>query len=363
MSRASEISDAAAEWLVRLEGQASPELWDTFEKWMDHDPRHRAAFVRLRVAWNRVDRLKYLRPADGTVDADLLAWTKISPVDVMAGDLPPKEDRPRSRFEDLLLPDRRRVLATAAAIAVTGVLAWFGAYHLGWKPAETAVGGRETIELSDGSTIDLNTDTELNSRISGTRREIMLARGEALFHVAHDARRPFYVMAAGTVVRAVGTEFSVRIRDREHVDILVAEGKVAVGAPGTEANFENPSLLARAPKISAGEAASVRPESPVLVYPMPQERLARKLAWTTGYLDFQGETLDEAVQEFNRYHDRHITIADPSIVKKQFGGRFRTGDLKSFLEVLQHSFGIRVQVPDNESDIRLLGGAEASIRR
>jgi len=76
MSRASDISDAAARWLVRLEGQTTPQIWDAFQEWMDQDPRHRAAFIRLRVAWNHVDLLKNMRPVDGTIDADLLATTK-----------------------------------------------------------------------------------------------------------------------------------------------------------------------------------------------------------------------------------------------------------------------------------------------
>jgi transmembrane sensor len=237
------------------------------------------------------------------------------------------------------------------------VFAWFGAYHFGWKSYETGVGGRERIELADGSTVDLNTNTELNARISDSRREIMLARGEALFHVAHDAKRPFYVVAAGTVVRAVGTAFSVRIRDPEHVDVLVAEGRVAVGAPGTEANFENPTLLDRARMVSAGEAATVRPNSPILVRALPSQDVTRKLAWIAGHLDFQGETLDDAVQEFNRYNQRQITIADPSIVNMRIGGIFSTTDLQSFSDALQ-KFGIRAQVGDNNGDIRLFAGGK-----
>jgi transmembrane sensor len=309
------------------------------------------------VAWKHVDLLKNMRPVDGTIDADLLATTKINPASIVSRGLQPLQGTPRRRPEDLVMPERRRVFAIAAAIAATGIVAWFGSYHLGWKTFETGVGGREKMELADGSTVDLNTDTELNVRISGSRRDIMLARGEALFHVAHDSNRPFYVTAGGTVVRAVGTEFSVRIRDPEHVDVLVAEGRVAVGAPGTEANFENPSLLATAPKVSAGEAASVQRNS-VAVRRIPANDLTRKLAWTAGHLAFHGETLDYAVQEFNRYNQRQITIADPSIMHLQVGGIFLTTDPDSFIAALQHSFGFQVQVGDNNGDIRLLVGGK-----
>jgi hypothetical protein len=133
MSRASDIiSDAAAEWLVRLEGHTSPDIWEAFESWMDQDPRHRAAFIRLRVYWNRVDRLKNMRPADGSIDPDLLARTRITPSEIAARGVEPMQGRQRNRLEDLVMPDRRRVLAATTAIAATGVFAWFGAYHFGW---------------------------------------------------------------------------------------------------------------------------------------------------------------------------------------------------------------------------------------
>jgi transmembrane sensor len=353
MSRASDICDAAAQWLVRLEGQSSPRTWEAFQQWMDLDPRHRAAFIRLRVAWNHVDQLKNVRPADGTIEADLLAPSRIQPRHIAAHGLQPLQGTQGSRTEDLVMPERRRVLAVAAAIAAAGVFAWFGAYHLGWKNFETGVGGREKMELADGSTVDLNTDTQINVRISGRRRDITLTRGEALFHVAHDPNRPFYVTAGGAVVRAVGTEFSVRIRDPEHVEVLVAEGRVAVGAPGTEANFENPSLLAAATKVSGGETASVQ-RNLVDVHSVPLTDITRKLAWTGGYVAFYGETLDDAVQEFNRYNERQITIADPSIVGIKVGGNFRTTDPDSFVAALQHSFHFRAQAVDTRGDIRLV---------
>jgi transmembrane sensor len=356
MSKASDISDAAAQWLIRLEGQTTPETWDAFQSWVDESPRHRAAFVRLRVAWNKVDLLKYMRPADGTIDADLLTPPKITPATLMARGLQPLQGAPRRRTEDLVMPDRRRVVGIAVAIAASGVFAWIGAYHHGWKTYETGIGALEKDQLEDGSTVDLNTSTVLNVRISGSRREVTLVHGEALFHVAHDPSRPFYVTAGGTVVRAVGTAFSVRIRDAEHVDVLVEEGRVAVGAPGTEANFENPSLLAKAEMVSAGEAARVRPKS-VFKSTLTEKDIARKLAWTTGRLVFQGETLEDAVQEFNRYNERKITIADASIlnVPIQMGGSIRTTDPDSFIAALRQMFGFRTEVGKN-NDIRLFAG-------
>ena len=70
---AAAINEAAAIWLLRLEASASPELRQDFQKWLDEEPRHRAAFVRLRLAWYASEKFRLLRPADGGVDEDLIA--------------------------------------------------------------------------------------------------------------------------------------------------------------------------------------------------------------------------------------------------------------------------------------------------
>jgi transmembrane sensor len=66
------IDEAAAKWLLRLEGSASAELHEAFHKWLEADPRHRAAFLRLQSAWRKSETFKLFRPGDGTVDEDLL---------------------------------------------------------------------------------------------------------------------------------------------------------------------------------------------------------------------------------------------------------------------------------------------------
>jgi transmembrane sensor len=361
MPRANEISDAAARWLIELEGRTRPDVWDRFQVWMDADPRHRAAFVRLRVAWNRADLLKSLRPANGTVDNDLLAPEQATRAAPRNSGTRLLQFVARAASRDERVPMRRRLLAAGGAIAAAGLLAWIGMHRSSWSSYETRIGSRQRIALADGTEVHLNTNTMLKVRITADRRDIVLARGEALFHVAADRSRPFYVSAGETVVRAVGTAFSVRIHDSGAADVMVEEGRVAVGAPGTDNDFENPLLLASAPKVSAGQIASVRRGS-VSVQAMSAPEIDRKLSWTEGYLAFQGETLEYAVEEFNRYHRRRIVIADPAIRNKQVGGHFATWDQASFLAALQTSFGIRIERDTSGIDIRLLASGHPEPR-
>ena len=356
MSTADKISEEAAQWLIRLEGAASAELWDGLQRWLDADPRHHAAFVRLRVAWNRVDVLKNMRPLDGTIDADLLAPRNLTPAALAADGLHPLEGRPRRRTHQPALPDRRRwfaavaVVAAVAAVAAVGTIAGLRGFN-GWKSYATGIGGREEIALLDGTVVELNTNTRLRTRLTSSRRDIMLTRGEALFRVAHDPTRSFYVIAGGTVVRAVGTEFSVRIRDAGQVDVLVSAGRVAVGTADA-AGGASPTPMASS-EVTADETASVQGRS-ISLRRFAAKDLTRKLAWTTGHLAFQGETLVEAIQEFNRYNQLRITIGDPSIDELQVGGTFLTTDPGSFVAALQRSFGI--QALHGKQGIRLIAG-------
>jgi ferric-dicitrate binding protein FerR (iron transport regulator) len=70
---AAAINETAANWLLRVEASTSAELREGLQKWLDAEPRHRAAFIRLRCAWHRTDKLRLLRPSDGRVDEDLLS--------------------------------------------------------------------------------------------------------------------------------------------------------------------------------------------------------------------------------------------------------------------------------------------------
>ena len=197
----------ASRWLAARDARAAtPEEAAEFAEWLDADIRHRVAFLRIEADWQRADRLRGVRPLDRDVDPDLL------------------ERQPR----------RRQWLTGLAAGVVLALLGgtWAWQQHYSWQRYETRIGGFSRIVLDDGSVIDLNTNSDVRVRLRADRREVQLLRGEGRFQVAHDTQRPFVVAAAATAVRAVGTAFSVRLRDSEQVDVLVSEGKVAT-SPGS----------------------------------------------------------------------------------------------------------------------------------
>lgn len=332
MTSANDIETQAMEWLVRLDALegADTAMAETaraqFNTWCASDARRQAAYVRLTAAWRKADQLKRLSPLDGEVDIDLLAS--------------PKARRSRLSFGG------PKALAAAAAFVALGAMLWFVADNLMGQTYITRLGGFERLLLADGSIVELDTDSKVRVRLTAQRRHLTLLRGQAHFKVAPDMRRPFEVDVAETTVRAIGTAFSIRMREHEQIEVLVTEGRVAIATPEPAADS--------IPTLSAGEAVIIKP-SRLSVQPMKMESagIARQLSWTQGRLTFDGETLGQAIVEFNRYNPRRLTLADPSIASVRIGGSFQPTDPQSFIAALERSFGVRVQSSD-EKEIRLI---------
>jgi transmembrane sensor len=302
-----EIEREASRWLAaRDAGATSPEQAAEFERWLDADIRHRVAWLRLEANWRRTDRLQELRPLDRDVDPDLLEVRGL------------RRSWPVAAAASVLL-----------AIGMTAL--WMYRQSQDWQTYETRIGGFSRIVLEDGSVVDLNTDSAVRVRL-GDRRQLRLTRGEGRFQVAHDPSRPFVVSAADAAVRAVGTAFTVRLRDATSVEVLVSEGKVAIAGP---------HVPDTAP-LAAGQSAVVQANGMSVSEVTPQV-LERRLAWTSGRLEFRGESLAEAVAEFNRYNQRQIRLGDPALGALRVGGNFKATDPESFAAALASAFKLHIE--------------------
>ncbi len=243
-------------------------------------------------------------------------------------------------------------LAAAAAVVVAAV---GGATWLSYKGGgetqtlATAVGQHRNVTLSDGTIVALNTNTIVDTSFSRKTREIFLHKGEAHFDVAQDRSRPFLVHAGDAVVRAIGTEFEVRLRADRHVDVLVNEGRVEVQPDLPTQQQPHPAETPAAAiavvtvrALSAGQQLSTATTNyPVI--PVSAEQVSSELAWRDGAVVFDSAPLSEAIAEIQRYTDARIIVSDPTIGTLPVGGRFKTDDLQGFLDGLEAALPVKIR--------------------
>ncbi|WP_020484660.1 FecR family protein [Methylomonas sp. MK1] len=212
------------------------------------------------------------------------------------------------------------MLPIAACLMLALCLGW--AFSAGFfADFRTGTGEQRRIQLSDGSSVILNTASSLSVEFSERQRLIRLHGGEAYFKVAADAARPFEVVTSGGRVRALGTAFDVK-QWQGDLAVTVYEHSVRVAFADGE-TVE--SLAAGQRVVSAGGKAGL-PE-PV--------NLKQAGAWQERRLVFKEKPLRQVVDDLNRYRPGKIIIADPALAEHLVTGIFDADDPEAALNVIE----------------------------
>jgi len=333
-----EIKKQAGVWLVRLDsGKLNPEESLELQEWLARSQFHRDYLLKLTENWDDMSIMSEL--------AELFPLNEASTSSVETG-------KTGAWLHGLRFP-------VAAALAASFILVLlFFIYpspqllkdSLLKSPQQTthyytAIGQQSSYRLEDGSTISLNTSSRLKVDFSDGMRAVWLLQGEANFQVAKDVQRPFVVHVGNGLVRAVGTAFNIRLAGGA-TDVTVTEGRIKVYADVGEKgdlflNGANKALDSKqVAELDAGKAVRYNKVIEVVAPVSPQE-IERKLAWQQGSLIFEGETLQVALEEIERYTERQLMIIDPSIEKTRIGGHFKTNDIEALLAALDKGFGIK----------------------
>jgi transmembrane sensor len=366
------ILEEAAEWFARLEGEEVSETTRAeFSVWLTRSPVHIQEFLSVSAMHHALSTvlssdpewLAELLDEAGSAEANVVDISDFAGDD---GSAPEKHKESRKRFP--------WQLAVAAVVVMSvAVVAILNLTPLGSDRFVTTVGEQRWVALDDGSTVHLNTDSEIRVRMTRKARRITQLRGEAVFDVEHDPARPFQVLVDTVLVEAVGTRFNIH-RKADQIIVTVLEGKVTVRPerPGAEAakvlvvtnedrpvpqpepvEASQPSRpqprvdLAPAPvlQLDAGQQTTVHADGSVLA---PEATdTTRVTAWTKRRIVFDSDPLELVVAEFNRYNRNHLEIVDPTLKDRRITGVFNIDDPDAFLALVSSLVDIRTEVqPD-----------------
>ncbi|MBL8271218.1 FecR family protein [Steroidobacter sp.] len=342
-----DITGEACAWIAQLEsGALTPEDLSAFREWVGRSPRHAAEIRRI---------------AQLSEDVSLLAGMAEPLRDAIDSYRPLVAAERRQRRQWRWVAAAAVLVVSIAAILTTGVLTQDPQPTL----LTTAVGDYRTVQLADGSEVKLSSNSQLEVNYTRDMRRLRLLKGEAYFSVAHDESAPFVVFAQEKYVRAVGTEFSVRMSG-EDLDVLVTKGVVELNeaaAPSQSGAAASVPAVTEAPKpmqLRAGQGVTISlsqdlsPAAATSIVDHSERELQRTLAWREGLLDFSRTPLKDVVAEVGRHTALQIEIADPALGELKFDGIFRVGQVDQLLDALGATFDIKVERVD-ANHVRLSG--------
>lgn len=307
------IDAEAADWAARVDnGPLSVEEQTALDAWLGDDARRLGAYAKARAVFVHVQRARALGP-----DYDAAEFAS-----------PPA---PPARSVS-----RRAIWMGAAAAGVAGVTVTLGLQARA-AGVRTKVGEVRLVPLPDGSSMTLNTDSHATIAFSKTERRVRLVSGEAMFDVAKDAARPFFVEAGDTEVRAVGTSFVVCSLADRPVQVLVREGVVEM------------KREAAAPvRVLANSRAEAVGDHVITATRMTPAEVGREISWREGLLSFEDMRLEDAIAEYARYSETRIVVDDPALRRETVTGLFMANNPTGFAHAVADALELKTEVEGRE---------------
>ncbi|MFP3516907.1 FecR family protein [Pseudomonas sp. SIMBA_077] len=315
------ITQTAAEWAVRLHaGDLDAVAQAQLEEWLAADARHSPALQFAEQTWAAMGAL--------ALDPEIAQPT-------------PRRQRVEAPRPALFKRRRRalRWVGRAAVLSLVLAVGWLsGPTVLISMQADYRTGAGEirTVQLDDGSSVELDASSAIRIDYDTDERRISLLAGSAVFDVApmgESEVRPFVVQSAGGQTKALGTQFVVGRQSSDQAWVGVLQHSVAV-------SLKKPPLHGPARKILQ-EGQSARYSTLNGVEPLPDVDLSAATSWRRGVLVFDRQPLAYVIEQLNRYRSGQIVLANPALAQRQVSGVFRLEMLDNALQTLTQELQVK----------------------
>jgi transmembrane sensor len=342
-----------SQFLVRvIRNEVGPEEREFFEKWLEQSDENKEEFSSILLLW---DKFQYSHLPSPPLQQE--QWEKIEAIitdadhtcpDLVALSFPDYTRHSPKRSHSRRAPDLSWLYRIAAVLVLS--LSLFilnnsiqkksapeiieekrSSPSIKYYTLSTSRGEKATLTLSDGSVIQLNSQSRLiYPNYLGTDSREVEFEGEGYFMIKPDKSRPFRVKCGNTVTEVTGTEFNILNRDNR-ISITVVEGSVKTFSS------KSPEGVA----VVEGEMVVLKPtgsfSNPVKV------NLKHRLAWRDNRISFSKTPLSKAAAELERcFSNIEIVILTDSIKQKTITGTFETNSLDDILSLFSLTLDIKV---------------------
>ncbi|MFL0801378.1 MAG: FecR domain-containing protein [Agarilytica sp.] len=331
----SKLQGQAEYWLVMLDSPNFTTAKEAeFFAWLDASPSHQAAYIQAEETWERGAVISQAKtpskaqntPSKGFDWADWLgfgSWAQVG-------------------MASLLVV----ALGFGGYWQISGGVPEIESY-------QTGVGEQREVRLSDGSVLMLNTSSELTSEISRDERIVRLMRGEVFFDIAKSQGRSFDVYTKAGLVRVLGTQFNVRDSGGETV-VTVLEGAVGIDnqeSPELDAESFDADVTLRRNQQAVIELVA---EAPVV----ESVDASARLGWRTKSLVFRDDTLQDVVNEVNRYFSTRIELGSEALANKKVAAVIQVSSFETMLRMLEEALDLESR-KDSVNDVVYLHSKES----
>lgn len=289
-----------------------------FERWRAASPQHRSVYAEMEAISRTTHQL-----GNSALGRDYRALPA----------RPPLFQRPAFR---LMAAGIAILLAAGGAMFLLAGSGRIAVSNAGGQVIASATGQLRRLHLPDGSTVVLDTDTQIEITYDASARLVRLVRGRARFDVAAVAGTPFMVEAGDRLILDRGTVFDVAL-GRDGVKVSLLRGAVEIheplgtGRPGRVLAHLSPGQLA----LVGSEDARVQ------AAPVGADR------WVEGLLSYDNARLVDVVADINRYSQHKLRFTGPALGDLRVTGVFRAVPLDAAARTLAAALGLHVATAEN----------------
>lgn len=197
-------------------------------------------------------------------------------------------------------------------------------------------GSKNTIKLSDGSVIRLNSGSKLifPKQFASDNRTVEL-RGEAFFDVAKDANRPFRIKTGDVSTQVLGTSFNIRYYNfEENIEVALISGIIKIND-------------------SQGNETILKPME-MAVYSKEEKIIKKKgfnvkltTSWKDNIIVFEKASINQIMERLEHWYGVNIKIEFETPIIGLYSGEFKNETLDVVLNGIGYASGFKYSIDNN----------------
>ncbi|MEO1081079.1 MAG: FecR domain-containing protein [Pseudomonadota bacterium] len=331
------LEEEALLLLAEVADLPDPDRSRRLRQWREQSSPHAAALDRAQAEW------------------DLFAEVRVEPLSV--------SDRSRLGVQTLVASSMDHPLRSASVLSVmAALLIWVtnapqdsadalrveiaegmstqihsAEFEAGAERYSTSRGEQRRVDLSDGSTLWLNWNTDVLVADQGGDIHVDVRVGDVLFEISKDLTTQFVVHAGQTFAYAADTEFAIHSHGLDDAFFQVKKGVLRLTSSAQDGVREIPA--ARQSFYAKGVGGS-----------LGQADLKSIAAWREGKLVFDERPLEDTLWELAHFTERPLRVGPLAGAQPQITATYALEDADKALLQLADAHGLEL-VDGGEAEI------------